>query len=384
MSRSKHLMRAARRIFSRVVPGRERWQCSRLSRGQGLVELTLVVPVLLLILVAAVDVGRLFSAYLTIQNAAKEGAFFGASRPECTSPGVGCGDPNNTTWHVNQDLSGLSGSSLAVNCIAASNGATKPPTSCLSGDAYQVTIDYPFGLLTPLAQLVSPLHLGATASSYVLNTAFVRPAQLSVVKSSTTTTVTATGQVVPYSYLVTSTGTATVTGIVVSDNNVSNAGVSCGGVTSLAPGASMTCTASHTVTDGEISAGGSVSNIVTVTSANATQVSTTLSIPVTTPPACTAPTVTLSGTPTTGSGSVTVVFTGTSNLPAASWLWNFGDGSPPAPGSGLSSPNTVTHTYTRVGNGNQAQKWTPSLTVTTGATCSTTMSAPNYITSSGR
>jgi Flp pilus assembly protein TadG len=344
--------------------------------------LTLVLPVLLLILVAAVDVGRLFSSYLTIQNAAKEGAFFGASRPECTAPGVGCGDPNNTTWHANKDLSGLSGTSLTVTCIAASNGAPKPPATCLSGDAYQVTIDYPFALITPVAQLVSPLNLGATASSLVLNSAFVPSPQLSVVKSSTTTSITASGELVPYTYVIASIGNAIVTNIVPTDNNVSNPGVICP-QTSLAPGTSMTCTASHRVTATEFSAGGSVSNIVAVTSSNATLVSTTLSIPITTPPACTAPIVTLLGTPTSGAGTVTVAFTGTSNLPAQSWLWDFGDGSTPEAGSGLQSPNTVPHSYTR-GNGNGPQSWTPKLTVTTGATCSTTVTAPNkYITSTG-
>ena len=351
-------------------------------RGQGLVEFAIVLPVLLLILVAAVDVGRLFSAYVTIQNAAKEGAFFGASRPECTTPGTGCADPNNTTWHVNQDMGGLSGSTLTVTCIDASTGTVKALTSCLGGDSYQVAIDYPFNLLTPFAQLVSPLHLGGTASSYVLNAAFVRPAQLSVVKSSTTTTITAAGQIVPYSYLITSTGTATVTGIAEDDNNVSHAGVNCP-QTILASGASMTCTASHTVTAAEFSSGANVSNIVTVTSDNAATVSSTLSIPIVTPPSCTAPTVTLVGSPTSGSGSVTVALTGTSSGTPQTWLWDFGDGTAPSAGSGLTSPNTVTHTYVRGGGGGK-QFWEPSLTVTTGATCSTTMTAPNhYITSTG-
>ncbi len=99
---------------------------------------------------------------------------------------------------------------------------------------------------------------------------------LTVKKSSTTTSVSAVGQVVPYSYLVTNTGNVTVTGINVSDNNVDSAPV-CPG-TSLLPGGSMTCTAQHTATVGEIAAG-SVNNTVTVTSNEAANATDHLSIP---------------------------------------------------------------------------------------------------------
>jgi len=46
-------------------------------RGQALVELALVVPVLLTLVLGVVEFGRLFSAYMTIQHAAREGARLG-------------------------------------------------------------------------------------------------------------------------------------------------------------------------------------------------------------------------------------------------------------------------------------------------------------------
>src|SRR4051794_1228198 len=100
--------------------------------------------------------------------------------------------------------------------------------------------------------------------------------KLTVKKSSTTASITAAGQVVPYSYLVTNTGNVTVTNISASDNKTPS--VNCPS-TSLAVGASMTCTATHTATQGELDAGGNVTNIVTVTS-SAPTVTDTLSIPV--------------------------------------------------------------------------------------------------------
>ena len=77
---------------------------------------------------------------------------------------------------------------------------------------------------------------------------------LSIVKSSPTTSLSAP-QTVNYSYLVTNTGNVTVTGIALVDDNVGG-GVTCP-QTSLAPGASMTCTASHVFSQAELDAGGS-------------------------------------------------------------------------------------------------------------------------------
>jgi Flp pilus assembly protein TadG len=46
----------------------------RLQRGQGLVELAVVLPFLLIILMGAIDLGRVFFAYAAISNAAYEAA----------------------------------------------------------------------------------------------------------------------------------------------------------------------------------------------------------------------------------------------------------------------------------------------------------------------
>ena len=96
------------------------------------------------------------------------------------------------------------------------------------------------------------------------------------VSPSTTTLVVAPGQVVPYSYLITNTGTVTVTGISLADNNV-DATPSCP-ASSLAVAASMTCTAQHTATVAELAAG-SVKNTATASSNEAADVMDSLTIP---------------------------------------------------------------------------------------------------------
>jgi len=53
----------------------------RRERGQSLVETAVVLPILLLLLAAAVDFGRAFDAYIVLTNAAREGARFGSTNP---------------------------------------------------------------------------------------------------------------------------------------------------------------------------------------------------------------------------------------------------------------------------------------------------------------
>ena len=116
-------------------------------------------------------------------------------------------------------------------------------------------------------------------------------ASLRVEKSSATSSLSAP-TTVTYSYLVTNTGNTTLSAISLSDDN-DNDDVACPGTT-LAPAASMTCTATHTFTQAELDANGSptagsgfVTNTVTASSNEAPVTTDTLSIPIVQTPALT-------------------------------------------------------------------------------------------------
>ena len=51
--------------------------------GQSVVEFALILPIFLILIAGAIDLGRLFYAYVAITNASKEGALYGASNPLC-------------------------------------------------------------------------------------------------------------------------------------------------------------------------------------------------------------------------------------------------------------------------------------------------------------
>jgi Flp pilus assembly protein TadG len=54
------------------------------AEGQSLVELVIILPILLIILLGVIDFGRVFYAYVTITNAAREGARYGSMYPLST------------------------------------------------------------------------------------------------------------------------------------------------------------------------------------------------------------------------------------------------------------------------------------------------------------
>ena len=91
-------------------------------------------------------------------------------------------------------------------------------------------------------------------------TLLTRRPGISITKASTSTTFTAPGEVISYTLNIRNTGNVTLTGIEVTDPN---AVVTCNGAPyTLAPGAQVTCTAVHTVTSADVTAG-RITNIAT-------------------------------------------------------------------------------------------------------------------------
>lgn len=139
------------------------------SRGQALVELALILPILLLILLAAIDFGRVLFSWIEVTNAAREGAAYAILNPT---------DLNGIRVRAVQETSVQSqrGEGTLDVTVACRDSATQAPVACsnapVAGLGSQVTVDVarPFTFFTPLIGGFFPgFRLGASATGFFLS-----------------------------------------------------------------------------------------------------------------------------------------------------------------------------------------------------------------------
>lgn len=166
-------------VVERSVPGRGiSPRPNRGRRGQSLVEFALILPLFLFVCGMAIDFGRLYYAYVAVENAAKEGALYGARNPICATdanPDL-CPDPNNVTAHVVNEAPNLPGLAPSViECIPSGSVVPRDQLDlCARDDSYHVRATYTFQLVTPLLGnfFSGGIRLQADATSTVLNLAY--------------------------------------------------------------------------------------------------------------------------------------------------------------------------------------------------------------------
>ena len=107
------------------------------EKGQALVEFTLLVPIFLLLLFAIVDFGMGFYSWITVTNAAREGARLG----------VVLATEQEIEDRVYQAAS-LPNESTKMT-VTVTNAQGQP------GESVVVQVDYDYDLITPLAGIVS-------------------------------------------------------------------------------------------------------------------------------------------------------------------------------------------------------------------------------------
>lgn len=110
------------------------------ERGQSLVEMALVLPLLLLLLVGIIDFGRAFNNYIIITNAAREGARYASHFPHYEEGII------DTVQREATD-SGVPPESISVTIV----GLNAPP-----GGTIEVTATYEFP--TILGSFVGPSY----------------------------------------------------------------------------------------------------------------------------------------------------------------------------------------------------------------------------------
>jgi hypothetical protein len=144
----------------------------RRSAGQSLVELALILPVFLLLLLTALDLGRLMYSQIAITNAAKEGALV-ASQGGTFQTGAPCDATTNTVMcGVLTEAKGgfveVDQARVDLQPAVCDDDAAYPATG--SPPDVIVSVEAPFRVLTPIigAFLGSDPTLGATAEAQCL------------------------------------------------------------------------------------------------------------------------------------------------------------------------------------------------------------------------
>ena len=112
------------------------------GRGQSLVEVALVLPVLLMLLLGLVDFGRVYYVTVSLYDAAEEGAVYAAAYPD---------DLSGIQLRAQEATSNLI--TLAVDNVAGPVFETDPPQA---GTAVTVTVTYDFQFYTPMANVFFP------------------------------------------------------------------------------------------------------------------------------------------------------------------------------------------------------------------------------------
>lgn len=137
-------------------------------RGQGLVELAILLPLLALMLVMAIDFGRVFFGWVALNNAARIGADTAASHADLWDGPL---DGDQLTEiaryrdRVTQDLQSLGCQGDAVPDPIFDTDVDGDGDFFTDGDLARVELECPFPLLTPLAELAvgGPVTLHAQA-----------------------------------------------------------------------------------------------------------------------------------------------------------------------------------------------------------------------------
>ena len=164
----------------------------------------------------------------------------------------------------------VTGLMVADNLITAPNTVSCPTSPLAPGASTTCSATYTVNQAdvdrastTNIAQASGTTPVGPVSSptSTVTVPASGATSSLSLTKSTTSTGYGAAGNTLDYNYLVTNTGTTTISSIGISDNKVAPANISCL-QPNLAPNASETCTGTYTTTQGDVDTG-SVTNIAT-------------------------------------------------------------------------------------------------------------------------
>lgn len=153
------------------VETRERAGSGRRPTGQAMAEFAILLPVLLLLLVVAVDFGRLFATFVAVNNAAREGVAFAAAHPTQVTA-TDNADPDNVTYRARLEVTDSSDPRFTSVTVGTPTCNPSPCPTVLGtggGSTIKISVTTQFNFFTPIiAALVgSSMNLGASATAVI-------------------------------------------------------------------------------------------------------------------------------------------------------------------------------------------------------------------------
>jgi Flp pilus assembly protein TadG len=148
----------------------------RRPRGQTIVELALILPIMLVLLATASDLGRLFHSQIVVTNAARAGALEAARNPTSYQDGAGC--DANTNRIMCAIARESAGSLLTITPADVDVACDPDPCAEALGNVIHVSVAGDFVLLTPFLGTFfggQTLDLESTATAQIAVKPIIAP-----------------------------------------------------------------------------------------------------------------------------------------------------------------------------------------------------------------
>jgi Flp pilus assembly protein TadG len=126
------------------------------SRGQSLLELALIAPILIILMLGVIDYGRVYFAFVSVTNGARNGAHYASQSPSAA-----------------QDLQGIRNAVLGDTSELLDTSPTNPDVTVVTGTDSQgrlyadVTVTYTFTTIFPWPGLPNSFQVERTVRARV-------------------------------------------------------------------------------------------------------------------------------------------------------------------------------------------------------------------------
>lgn len=132
--------------------------------GQSLTEFALMLPLLIVVLLGVLEVAHIYQAYVTITNAAREGARYGIEHPTDNT-----GIKNHAVQEGSSEIPLNTGNVNNPVCTAIASGTGVACAGAQNGDKITVTVNFNYQFITTYLFGVGQMTISNNATMAITN-----------------------------------------------------------------------------------------------------------------------------------------------------------------------------------------------------------------------